>query len=152
MTTDPRTASHRTLHIGNAHADAARFRGWFVGDLVAWAGEEGERFAHSARQSPHVQVKWYVHPPGDRRAEWSALDDSWSLSVVIDGDLTIDFEHTGGAKERAVLADRGAYAIWDGGAYRHRWWSQQGATVLTVRWHEAPRASERHAQRGHGAE
>jgi hypothetical protein len=126
-----------SLEIGNSFDVAPRFRGWFVGDLATWAGataQDAEILSRSPRQSSSLQVKWHVHPAGDRRAAWADPDGHWSLSIVIDGDLTIDFEHVTQGASCALLRQRGDYAIWHGGEYRHTWRSTQGATVLTMRW------------------
>jgi hypothetical protein len=124
------------LETGNAADAGVPFRGWFVGDIAAWTAGAGDEAA-TPRDTQQLEVKWYVHPPGDARESWTAFDDRWSLSIVIDGDLVIDFVDREGARRQVTLAARGDYALWDGSRYAHTWQSRTGATVLTVRWRDA---------------
>ena len=74
-----------TLESGNASEANASSRGWFVGDLAAWAAERGESFDPSStpRQSADVQVKWFVHPPGHSRADGIAGADQHCYPATI---------------------------------------------------------------------
>ena len=125
-----------TLETGNAADANASSRGWFVGDLAEWAAERGEAFDPSStpRQSADVQVKWFVHPPGHSRAGWAAPDTSYSLCVLIDGDMRCDFRSLAGAERTALLTRRGDYVIWHGPSWAHTWRTECGCTMITVRW------------------
>ena len=127
-----------TLETGNAAEAEGSSRGWFIGDLAAWAAERGESFDPSStqRQSRVVQVKWFVHPPGPARASWAEPDHSCSLCILVDGDMRCDFRSLDGAHESALLARRGDYVIWHGPSWAHTWRTERGCTVLTVRWTE----------------
>ena len=125
-----------TLETGNAADATASSRGWFVGDLAAWAAERGESFDPSStpRQSTDVQVKWFVHPPGHARADWAHPDPCNSLCILVDGDMRCDFRSIEHADESVLLTRRGDYVIWHGPSWAHIWRSERGCTVVTVRW------------------
>ena len=132
-----------TLETGNAADAGAASRGWFVGDLVAWAASRGETLHPTAtsRQSTHLQVKWSVHPPGDERNGWAEPDQCFSLNILVDGDARVDFRDVRGAERSAQLARPGDYVLWHGPTYGHWWRTEGGCTLLTVRWpaaHEPP--------------
>jgi hypothetical protein len=124
------------LETGNAHVAGAAARGWFVGDLAAWAAQRGAGFdaAGTLRQSDHVQVKWLVHPPGDERREWAEPDDSLTLSVLVNGDMRLEFRARGSEPESVRLSGPGDYVIWPGSEYSHWWRTEGGCTMITVRW------------------
>jgi hypothetical protein len=125
-----------TLETGNAAEANAASRGWFVGDLAAWAAERGESFDPSStpRESAHLQVKWFVHPAGHARSGWAEPDRSYSLCILVDGEMRCDFRSVDGAESSALLARRGDYVIWHGPSWAHTWRTTDGCTVLTVRW------------------
>jgi hypothetical protein len=125
-----------TLETGNAADAGAASRGWLVGDLVTWAAMRGETLdpAATSRQSAHLQVKWFVHPPGDARRAWAQPDRNFSLSVLVEGDVRFDFRDGAGAERTVRLAQRGDYVLWHGPTYAHTWRTDVGCTLLTVRW------------------
>jgi len=125
-----------TLESGNAAEANASSRGWLVGDLAGWAAERGETFDPSCtpRQSAHLEVKWFVHPPGDARPRWADPDRSYSLNILVDGDMRVDFRALDGAQESARLTRQGDYVIWHGPSWAHSWRTESGCTILTVRW------------------
>jgi hypothetical protein len=125
-----------TLETGNAADANASSRGWFVGDLAAWAAERGEAFDPSStpRQSEDVQVKWFVHPTGHARPTWAEPDGCYSLCILVDGDMRCDFRSVAGAEESVSLTRRGDYVIWHGPTWAHTWRTERGCTMMTVRW------------------
>jgi hypothetical protein len=124
------------LEVGNANDAGAASRGWFVGDLAAWAVSRGASLDLSAtpRQSSRIEVKWLVHPAGDRRAGWAERDRSFALSVLVDGEMRLDFRALDGDVRPVHLTRPGDYVIWHGPTYSHVWWTDAGCTMLTVRW------------------
>ena len=121
--------------MGNAADAGAASRGWFVGDLVAWAASRGESPPTATfRQSTHLQVKWSVHPPGDERVGWAEPDANVTLNVLVDGEARVEFRDIGGAERSVPLAQRGDYVLWHGPTYAHWWRTEGGCTLLTVRW------------------
>ena len=125
-----------TLETGNAVEAGAATRGWFVGDLVAWAASRGERIDPSStpRQSNDLQIKWFVHAPGHARARWADPDHSYSLGILVDGDMQCDFRSVDGVERSVRLTQPGDYVLWHGPSYAHTWRSEGGCTFLTVRW------------------
>ena len=125
-----------TLETGNAADAGAASRGWFVGDLAAWAASRGETLdpTVTSRQSTHLQVKWFVHPPGDERAAWAGTDGYFSLSVLVEGDMRFDFRDVAGAERSVRVTQRGDYVLWHGPTYAHSWRTDGGCTLITVRW------------------
>ena len=125
-----------TLETGNAADAGAATRGWLVGDLVQWAAARGERMdpASTPRQSTDLQIKWFVHPPGHARYAWAAPDGSYSLGILIDGDMQCDFRSLDGAEQSFRLTRPGDYVLWHGPSWAHTWRSEGGCTFLTVRW------------------
>jgi len=140
-----------TLESGNASEANASSRGWFVGDLAAWAAERGESFDPSStpRQSADVQVKWFVHPPGHARADWAEPDRCISLCVLVDGEMRCDFRSRDGAEEPVRLSRRGDYVIWHGPSWSHMWRTDGGCTILTVRWPTDSDHDAHPARQGH---
>jgi hypothetical protein len=140
-----------TLESGNASEANSSSRGWFVGDLAAWAAERGESFDPSStpRQSAGVQVKWFVHPPGHARADWAEPDRCISLCVLVDGEMHCDFRSRDGAEEPVRLSRRGDYVIWHGPSWAHTWRTDGGCTILTVRWPTDSDHDAHPARQGH---
>lgn len=125
-----------TLETGNAADAGEATRGWFVGDLVEWAAARGERLdpADTPRQSRDLQIKWFVHPAGHARPTWADPDRSYSLGILIAGDMQCDFRSPDGTEHSFRLARPGDYVLWHGPTYAHTWRSAGGCTFLTVRW------------------
>jgi quercetin dioxygenase-like cupin family protein len=112
---------------GNANDDAGATRGWLIGHfLPPTAG---------VRANDTVEVKWFNHPAGDTRQEWTADDQRTTLVMLIDGEFRIDL--TAGT---STLRQSGDYVMW-GPGIDHSWTALTDSTVLTVRWPSAPVAS-----------
>lgn len=125
-----------TLETGNVIEAGDKTRGWFVGDLAQWASDRGETLASSntLRQSHDLQVKWYEHPPGDRRAAWAPPDGFYTLTIIITGELQLEMRAVDGTEQRVSLRKAGDYIIWLGTQYAHSWHTSEGCTLMTVRW------------------
>ena len=148
MTRPSRVATLETGNAADAHASS---RGWFVGDLAAWAAERGESLDPSStpRQSAEVQVKWFVHPPGHARHDWAVPDRSYSLCILVDGDMRCDFRSLEHAEESVLLTRRGDYVVWHGPSHWHSWRTEHGCTILTVRWPTDSNSDADPAREGH---
>jgi quercetin dioxygenase-like cupin family protein len=110
------------LIVGNATADGAAYRGWFIGNFVA--SELG------LRASDQVEIKWGTHRQGERRGAWAVSRQATSMSLLVRGAIRIFFEDG----SEALLSEPGDYALWAPGV-AHRWVIEQDETViLTVRW------------------
>jgi quercetin dioxygenase-like cupin family protein len=109
---------------GNANDDASATRGWLVGHfLPPTAG---------VRADDAVEVKWFNHPAGDTRKEWTADDQRTTLVLLVGGEFRIDL--TAGT---STLRQSGDYVMW-GPGIDHSWTALADSTILTVRWRSAP--------------
>ncbi|WP_308016546.1 signal peptidase I [Jidongwangia harbinensis] len=83
--------------------------------------------------SADVEVKWGVHPPGERRAAWATGETRTALLILIRGSFDIEL------RDRTVLLrEPGDYVVWGPGE-DHSWRSGDCETVvLTVRWPSIP--------------
>ena len=110
-------------HYGNAAEDTKATRGWILGHFIDPA--EG------VRSTRDVEVKWGVHPAGDKRPEWTADDQRTTLVLLIQGRFRLDL--SGGSR---VLDQEGDYALW-GPGIDHSWEALDDSVVVTVRWPSA---------------
>src|SRR5216683_7708007 len=76
--------STRSFYFGNAVADQVRGSGWFVGQFVA--AELG------LRHQTDVEVKWGIHPDGEKRSHAWASEHATTISVLIRGCLKVTFD------------------------------------------------------------
>lgn len=109
--------------FGNAAEDTKDDRGWLLGHFVDPSA--------GVRHSKDVEVKWGVHPAGDKRAGWTSDDHRTTLLLLVQGEFRIDL--TEGSR---VLAEQGDYALW-GPGIDHSWEALAPSVVITVRWPSA---------------
>jgi hypothetical protein len=114
-------------HHGNAAEDGKDYRGWVLGAFIGPA--EG------VRSSKDVEVKWGIHPIGDKRAAWSADDQRTILVLLIEGTFRVDL-----TEGSVTMARQGDYLLW-GPGIDHSWEALAPSVVLTVRWPSAPPGS-----------
>ncbi|MER7458398.1 signal peptidase I [Micromonospora sp. NPDC126480] len=112
-----------TIYVGNADADAAGDRGWLLGYFKP---------VGDPRHSGDVEIKWGVHPPGDRRAQWVTGEKRTALLVLISGRFRVELPD-----RTVVLSRRGDYVVWGHGV-DHSWYAEEESVVLTVRWPSVP--------------
>jgi quercetin dioxygenase-like cupin family protein len=111
------------IHVGKAPVDGAQDAGWLLGHFLP---------ADHPRHSAEVEVKWAVHPKGERRAAWVRGEQRSTLAVLISGRFRLEFPD-----RRAVLAEPGDYVLWGRGV-DHSWEAEQESVVLIVRWPSVP--------------
>jgi quercetin dioxygenase-like cupin family protein len=111
-------------HSGNAEEDGLDRRGWILGHFIDPA--EG------VRSSKDVEVKWGIHPPGDKRPEWTADDQRTAMVILVNGKFRIDL-----TKASVTLERQGDYLVW-GPGIDHAWEAITDSIVITVRWPSAP--------------
>ncbi|MFC6884795.1 MULTISPECIES: signal peptidase I [Actinomadura] len=111
------------VYVGSAEADAAGDRGWLLGHFKP----EGD-----LRHSDDVEIKWGVHPRGERRARWTDGEKRDALLVLISGRFRLEFP-----EGNVVLAERGDYVVWRRGV-DHSWEAEDDSVVMTVRWPSIP--------------
>ena len=96
----------QTWTAGNAADDTADSRGWLVGHFIpASAG---------VRRSADVEVKWGIHPTGDKRAEWTADDQRTTVVVLIEGTFQVDL--TGQIYSESIGTST-LFAAWNAAIY-----------------------------------
>jgi glyoxylate utilization-related uncharacterized protein len=112
------------VYVGNAGADGAGNAGWLLGHFMPAGG-----LLHST----DVEVKWGVHPLGDRRAGWATGEVRTALLVLIRGCFHVELRD-----RTVVLKEQGDYIVWGPGE-DHSWYAAEPDTVvLTVRWPSLP--------------
>jgi hypothetical protein len=105
--------------VGNAHDESEDQRGWFVGHFMPDA---------DLRRSSDVEVKWGIHPAGDRRAAWTTGDERTALLILVSGRFRLELP-----EDSHTLARTGDYIMW-GGGLDHSWLAEADSVVITVRW------------------
>ena len=111
-------------HHGNANDDGEGAGGWMIGHFID--GSDG------VRSTKDVEVKWGVHPAGDKRAQWTVDDHRTTLVLLVQGAFRLDL-----TKGSITLTRQGDYAIW-GPGIDHSWEAITDSVVVTVRWPSLP--------------
>lgn len=111
-----------TWSAGNAFDDGDQYRGWFLGHFVRPA---------SVRSTEAVEVKWGVHPAGDKRAGWTSGEQRTTLVVLVSGQFRVDL-----SAGQILMQRQGDYGVW-GPGIEHTWEALEDSIVLTVRWPSA---------------
>jgi quercetin dioxygenase-like cupin family protein len=109
-------------YSGNANDDAPQNRGWLLGHFMP---------PSDVRSTKNVEVKWGVHPPGDKRAEWTQDDARTTLLLMVSGKFRIDL-----TEGSVVMERQGDYVTW-GPGIDHSWEALDASVVITVRWPSA---------------
>lgn len=113
-----------SVYVGRAVPDGVANQGWLLGHFMP---------PGTVLHSPDVEVKWGVHPPGERRAAWATAETRTALLVLIRGSFDIEL------RDRTVLLrEPGDYVVW-GPGQDHSWRAGGIETVVvTVRWPSMP--------------
>jgi hypothetical protein len=90
-----------------------------------------------ARRDTHaVEVKWGIHPKGQRRpGGWAGPSDKISVSLLVRGRFLVLF-HTRENPDQEIsftLQSEGDYIIWRE-EVEHTWQAEEDSVILTVRW------------------
>jgi hypothetical protein len=113
------------FYFGNAAVDQVRGTGWFVGQFVPPAS--------GPRHQTDVELKWAIHPDGQRRQQGAeANGNATTISVLIHGALRATFEIDGMAHV-VTLQKEGDYVIF-GPEIVHSWEALGDTVVLSVRF------------------
>jgi len=110
-------------YSGNAAEDGLETRGWLLGHFIDPA--------KGIRSSKDVEVKWGIHPAGEKRSDWTADDQRTTLVLLVDGNFRIDL-----TEGPVALVRQGDYAVW-GPGIDHSWEAVSDSVVVTVRWPSA---------------
>jgi hypothetical protein len=111
-----------TVYVGNAETDAAANRGWLLGHF---------RPDNDARHSNDVEVKWAIHPRGDRRPQWVADEQRSAVLLLISGRFQVELPGRG-----VLLARQGDYVVFHG--LSHSWYAEEESVVVAIRWPSVP--------------
>ena len=111
-------------HCGNAAKDGRETRGWILGHFI----DQSE----GIRSSSDVEVKWGIHPAGEKRHEWTADDQRTTLVLLVEGNFRVDL-----TEASVTLRKQGDYAAW-GPGIDHSWEAVSDSVVITVRWPSLP--------------
>jgi quercetin dioxygenase-like cupin family protein len=107
-------------HQGNAADDGSATRGWLVGHFI--------NPSEGVRASKDVEVKWFRHPAGDKRPEWTSDDQRTTLVLLVEGNFRVDT-----TEGSSTMARQGDYVMW-GPGIDHSWEAVEDSVVMTVRW------------------
>ena len=112
------------FHVGHAAAEGMG-GGWFVGQFVP--------ASLGARHQTEVELKWGVHPRGERRpGGMVAYSDATTISVLVSGAFRMTAVLEGAAQVHTL--DRpGDYVIF-GPDIPHEWETLEDAVVLSIRY------------------
>ncbi len=108
---------------GNADDDSNATRGWLIGHFID--PSEG------MRSSKDVEVKWGIHPAGDKRPDWTSDDRRTTLVLLVYGQFRVDLTDGG-----STMTRQGDYMMW-GPGIDHSWEALADSVVITVRWPSA---------------
>jgi quercetin dioxygenase-like cupin family protein len=113
-----------SFYFGNSVADQVRDSGWFVGQFVP--------AALGLRHQDAVEVKWGIHPDGEKRPQPWANEHGTTISVLIRGILRVTF-HVGETPQTVTLEKEGDYVIF-APKTMHSWEAIGHTVVLSVRF------------------
>lgn len=109
-----------TWYTGNANTDKDSNRGWLLGHFI----EPGQ----SVCSTNALEVKWGIHPAGDKRAEWTTDERRTTMVILISGRFRVDL-----SVGKVLMESQGDYGVW-GPGIDHSWEALEDSVVLTVRW------------------
>ncbi len=110
------------IYVGNAAVDAPGDRGWLVGHFKPPA---------DMRHSDDVEIKWGIHAPGDRRAQWVTGEKRTAVLILISGRFWVELPG-----RSVLLVRQGDYVVFRG--ISHSWHAEEESVVMSVRWPSIP--------------
>jgi hypothetical protein len=113
-----------SYYFGNAAIDQVRGSGWFVGQFVP--------HGLGLRHQTDVEIKWGLHPDGDKRPQPWANGNATTISVLIRGTLRMSF-YTGETPQVVQLTKEGDYVVY-GPEVVHSWEAVGETLVLSIRF------------------
>src|SRR5690348_156564 len=112
------------VYFGNAIADQVRRSGWFIGQFVPPA--------LGLRHQTDVEIKWGVHPDGERRSHAWASSHATTISILIHGHLRVSF-HSADTPRTVSLKQEGDYVIFEPDTV-HSWEAVGDTLVVSIRF------------------
>ncbi len=116
--------SNPAYYFGNASVDQVHESGWFVGQFVPES--------LGLRHQTEVEVKWGVHPDGEKRNRPWANRRATTISVLIGGSLRVTF-YIGETPQTVTLRKAGDYIIFAPDTV-HSWEAIGDTIVLSIRF------------------
>ena len=110
------------IYVGSAAVDAPADRGWLLGHFKQAGG---------VRHSDDVEIKWGIHAPGDRRAQWVTGEKRTTVLILISGRFRVELP-----ERDVLLARQGDYVVFHG--IGHSWHAEEESVVMAVRWPSVP--------------
>ena len=111
-------------YVGNAALDQVRDTGWFIGQFVP--------VELGLRHQTDVELKWGVHPDGEKRSHPWANRNGTTISVLIQGTIRVAF-HITETPQVVTLQNAGDYIVF-GPDVVHSWEAIGRTVVLSVRF------------------
>jgi hypothetical protein len=105
-------------YAGNPGEDSGQYRGWLLGNFVP----------DGPRHSDDVEIKWGVHPAGQKRDDWVTDERRTTLVLLVSGRFQVELS-TG----TVLLQNLGDHLVWGPGV-DHTWQADVDSVVVTVRW------------------
>lgn len=112
-------------YSGNAADESDDYRGWLVGHFV----DPGRG---PVRQTTNLEIKWGIHPAGQKRPEWTESEERSTLVILVSGRFRVDL-----SAGSVTLERQGDYLTW-GPGIDHSWQAEEDSVVITVRWPSIP--------------
>jgi hypothetical protein len=75
--------AHSNWYKGNAADENADYRGWLLGHFIDPA--DG-----GVRKTEALEIKWGIHPAGQKRPEWTVGEQRSTLVILVSGRFRID--------------------------------------------------------------
>ncbi len=123
------------LEQGNAYDAGEKHAGWILG-----------HFQTGNLLSNDVEIKWKLHPAGDRNGKYSRCNGK-TISILVRGCLQYRFvpENQHWSIAEIVLENEGDFVSW-GPEMNHDWIALKESLVMTVRWPSLRKESDENRQ------
>jgi quercetin dioxygenase-like cupin family protein len=82
----------------------------------------------SVRATPAIEVKWGIHPAGQRRDSWYTQEQRTTMLLLVSGRFRLEM-----SVGSVILERQGDYVVW-GPGIDHSWHAEDDSVVVTVRW------------------
>ena len=105
-------------YTGNAQIDGAARRGWILGHFMP---------AGDIRHSEDLEIRWAIHQPGERRAQWVADERRSTAIILISGRFKVELPG-----RSIVLSEQGDYVVFHG--ISHSWEAETRCVIVGIRW------------------
>lgn len=112
------------IETGNAIAEGESRRGWFIGNFI--------QPEQPLKTNNEIEVKWGIHPKGERRESLAVEGDILTISLLIRGHFKVIFS---GHEE--VLKREGDYVMWKPNV-RHSSEAIEDSVIVTIRMPSIP--------------